>query len=98
MSKSLTHEERDDRAHRDSAALAITVGRLDERLKSIHNALDQHMKEEHRDFKAALQKVDELHSTVRDLHSAAKVTRWIAAVVSGMAVVVIWIRDHIVLR
>jgi hypothetical protein len=81
--------------HRDLTGLGMTVGRLDERLVAIHNALDRHMREEHKDFQEALKKVESLHDTVRDLHSAAKVTRWIAATISGMVGVLWWIRDHI---
>lgn len=56
------------------------------------------MREEHRDFEEALKKVDSLHDTVRDLHSAAKITRWIAMAVAGLASAIIWIKDHIIFR
>lgn len=85
----------DDQTHRDLTSLGITVGRLDERLVSIHQALQHHMKEEHKDFQEALKKVDQLHETVRDLHAAARVTRWIAAVVAGLASVFVWLKDNI---
>ena len=87
-----------DQTHRDLTSLGITVGRLDERLVAIHRALEHHMREEHKDFEAALEKVDKLHETVRDLHSAAKITRWIAAIVAGLASAAIWIKDHIIFK
>ena len=78
-----------------AAELAVTVGRLDERLAAIHRALDRHMQEEHKDFLEALKKVDLLNETVRDLHSAAKVTRWVAAVATTLFGVAMWLKNHV---
>ena len=78
-----------------AAELAVTVGRLDERLASIHRALERHMAEEHADFIEALRKVDVLTATVNDLHAAARVTRWLAGVVSGVVALAIWMRNHV---
>lgn len=86
------------RAQQESAAMAVAVGVLQERLAGIQRAIEHHMKEEHEDFKKALSKVEELHETVRELHAAARVTRWIAAVASGVVGVAIWIKDHIVVH
>ena len=93
-----TQRDAHDQTHRDLTSLGITVGRLDERLASIHRSLEHHMREEHKDFECALEKVDKLHETVRDLNSAARVTRWIAMIVAALASAAIWIKDHIIFR
>ena len=92
--------EHDDKAiaARDSAALAVAVGVLQERLAGIQKAIEHHMVEEHRDFQKALAKVEELHGTVRELHAAARVTRWIASIATGVVAVVVWIKDHLIFK
>jgi hypothetical protein len=85
-------------ASKDSAALAVAVGVLQERLAGIQKAIEHHMLEEHRDFQKALAKVEELHDTVRELHAAARVTRWIASIATGAVALAVWIKDHLVFK
>lgn len=84
----------------DMTVMAVSLGRLDERLASIHRELQHHMVEEHRDFQAAREevkqlgeKVKTLSDSVNEVHTAARVTRWIAGGAAGFAGFIVWIKD-----
>ena len=94
----MIEDEARSAASKDSAALAVAVGVLQERLAGIQKAIEHHMLEEHRDFQKALAKVEELHDTVRELHAAARVTRWIASIATGAVALAVWIKDHLVFK
>jgi hypothetical protein len=94
----IEHDDKAIAAAKDSASLAVAVGVLQERLAGIQRAIEHHMLEEHRDFQKALAKVEELHGTVRELHAAARVTRWIASIATGAVALAVWIKDHLVFK
>jgi hypothetical protein len=70
--------------HATLTQLSVQVGRMDERQKVIQEGIERHMREEHKEFKEALLKVEKVEDSVSELHAAAKTTRLIAAVVAGL--------------
>lgn len=91
--------------HAAITALSVQIGKLDERLLATKEALGHHMREEHQEFRDALEQVKEVHAKVEsarraidEVHAAARVTRWIAGAVAGIVAAWAALRDRITIH
>lgn len=82
--------------HGELSKIAVSVGRLEERQIAMFNALADHIRDEHEQFKEQHERavheiqdlkreVTTLKSNISELHSAAKTTRFIASAILGLA-------------
>lgn len=85
-------------AHAAITAISVQIGRMDERLVSVKDSLDLHMRDEHKEFREALQKIEAVEHSVMEIHAAAKTTRIIAAIVAAAAGAWTWAADFIKLH
>ena len=94
----MTDDERLASLHAAQTQQAIALGRIDERLTAIQRSLERHMADEHGEFRKALEGVTAVQADIRDIHQAARVTRWLAMAVASLAAGALWLYEHIKFR
>jgi len=77
------------------AHMVSVVARIEEQVIAIRRDLDRHFTTEHQEIDESLVEVQALRADVAEIHVAAKVSRWIATAVAGLAGAAIWAMDHI---
>ena len=77
---------------------SLQLGRLDERMASLQRDLTHHTREEHKEFREALDRVAALQASVAEIHAGLRVLRWIGVAVAGAAAAVAWALDHVRLQ
>lgn len=81
--------------HAAQTQQAVALGRIEERLTSLQRSLEHHMREEHSEFREALEVVSEVRGDIRDIHQAGRVTRWIALAIAAIATTGLWVWDNV---
>lgn len=67
------------------AHMVSVVARIEEQVIAIRRDLDRHFTTEHQEIDESLVEVQALRADVAEIHVAAKVSRWIATEVAGLA-------------
>lgn len=74
--------------------LLSNLARIEERIETLRRELLHHTKEEHKEFKEALEEGRATREAVAEIQTTARVARWIATAVAGVAGFAVWAMDH----
>jgi len=84
-------------------ALYSGLARIEERLTSVISRLEEHMIDEHADFRETLKDIKDLRSTVimlekkvDEIYTSARVTRWIITVTAAAIAWLVALRTGLV--